>query len=379
MGARCTCKWEQLWYDDAVLGLGYIVAAGHFGTIFHSISSGMGASALYGESSHMGMVAEVRRVVILNKHKTGQTDESMSVLLRVQDPCLRDLVSKQGVGLAFHTKHLYLRCFEEAEILRGCVCICWHLRRCKCPFELCCMQSSTSSGEPGVCRLRRECTLTVLHTCSSADIADQIARWGVITALDIATELVIVALPAFAISGVQVMTSKKRLIVFVFSFRLALIVFSIMVMVKYFDFLRGSRSEVDLVQTVAWQEIQIGFSLISASIPCIRTFLWAFMSMGLTTTYGSHYSASGSRGGSQQLQSMQRSDAPLHPSEVNNDRSLRANASRFLDYKVDVKAMQRRAGRTPTKQQDGESGSVNSNSSEQMIIQRKREVEVHFT
>lgn len=198
------------------------------------------------------------------------------------------------------------------------------------------------------------------------------------------TELAIVIIPAWSISKIQVKESKKRLVIFVFSFRLVVAGFSIAVMVNYFRYLRGSRREIDLVNTVAWQEILVGFSLVSASIPCIRAFLWAFMSMGLHDIDGSYFSASGSHGASQQLRS-QRSGThvPAAASNGGAESSLRAKPSRFrpdwMDYKVDVEAVQRTKDRLSGQRKDAENQSMNSNSSEQMIIRRNMEVDVHYS
>lgn len=190
----------------------------------------------------------------------------------------------------------------------------------------------------------------------------------------------IIALPVWFVSGVHVKASKKRLIVFVFSFRLLVAAFSIATMVTYFDFLRGSRSEINLVYTVVWQEVLVGFSLISASIPCIRVFLWAFMSMGLQTSYGSHGMTSGSYGVSQHT-TLQ--PYGVHVSVGNRKLGDAAKAaarssrtrSDWLNYKVDVRARDRASAQ----RRDADGVSVNSNSSEQMIIHRNTEVEVHYS
>lgn len=62
MGARLTCKWEHLSYDDIVLGLGYLVAFAHYGTIFHAISIGVGALATIESQSKLATAAEVCKV-----------------------------------------------------------------------------------------------------------------------------------------------------------------------------------------------------------------------------------------------------------------------------------------------------------------------------
>lgn len=60
LAARLTCKWEYLSYDDAVLGLGYVFAAVHYGIILQAISGGLGALATIPSLPQIATVAEVR-------------------------------------------------------------------------------------------------------------------------------------------------------------------------------------------------------------------------------------------------------------------------------------------------------------------------------
>lgn len=62
LGARLTYKWEFLSYDDAVLGLGYVFAAAHYGTILKAISDGLGALTTVSSSSQVSTIAEVSSV-----------------------------------------------------------------------------------------------------------------------------------------------------------------------------------------------------------------------------------------------------------------------------------------------------------------------------
>lgn len=79
--------------------------------------------------------------------------------------------------------------------------------------------------------------------------------------------------------------SKKAVVIFLFSFRLVAAVLSIATTVSYFNFLHGTQDSIGLAPTVSWQEALLSSSLVAASIPCLRHFLWAFMSRGLKTMY----------------------------------------------------------------------------------------------
>ncbi len=211
----------------------------------------------------------------------------------------------------------------------------------------------------------------------------QTARWAVITALDVVTEVIILALPMWFISKNQIKASKKRVVVFLFSFRLIVAAFSIATMATYFKFLSGSKASVGAAPTVAWQEVLLGFSLISASIPCLRSFLWAFMSTGLMTAYGNTI-IGGSQGGSMHLNSNGRSQNQsvirLQSRDRGNAQPSRTLQSRlrpdWLEYKVGVTSQQRQTRKAAGHNVNVESGSVKSDGSEQMIIHHTTEFEI---
>ena len=151
------------------------------------------------------------------------------------------------------------------------------------------------------------------------------ARWGVITALDVITEVDNVQSTSTGAAkqadckhrsswwccrstsyrktrsrqatqkcttksvtdGSTQQNSKKSIIVFIFSFRLIVAAFSLATLVAYSKFFSEyTRISIGIARTVAWQEFLLCFSLMTASIPCLRTFLDAFTSTGLMTVHG---------------------------------------------------------------------------------------------
>lgn len=151
-------------------------------------------------------------------------------------------------------------------------------------------------------------------------------------------------MPIWFISKNQLKASKKRIVIFVYMFRLIVIAFSIATTVSYFNFLHGGGNSISISPVVAWQEVHLGFSLISASFPCLRTFLWAFMSRGVLTMYGNttvSHSESRSQGASLQLRSMTKSQTeqqqpPPPPPPLNSDRPRLRPESQF-EYSVHVR------------------------------------------
>lgn len=81
--------------------------------------------------------------------------------------------------------------------------------------------------------------------------------------------------------------SKKGIIIFVFSFRLFVAVFSIASIYAYSKFFTTyARISIGIARTAALQEVLLATSLMTASIPCMRSFLDAFTSTGLMTVHG---------------------------------------------------------------------------------------------
>lgn len=155
-------------------------------------------------------------------------------------------------------------------------------------------------------------------------------------------------MPVWFISKNQLKASKKRIVIFVYCFRLIDIGFGIATTVSYFNFLRRGRNNIDVVPVVVWELVSLTFSLISASFPCLRTFLWAFMSRGLMTMYGNTTTISGSdlRSGhrdnqpSVQLRSMHNNKSTTTPADDVSDDGVPRQARlrpEWLEYRVDVR------------------------------------------
>ncbi|KAK4508257.1 hypothetical protein PRZ48_001995 [Zasmidium cellare] len=197
-------------------------------------------------------------------------------------------------------------------------------------------------------------------------------RWAALTAMDGLTEIVILAMPIWFISKNELKASKKRIVFFVYSFRLIVIAFTIATTYSYIHFLTTGRTNIDIAPVVAWQETLLAFSLISASFPCLRSFLWAFMSRGLMTMYGNttFLSSSGhtgvSYGASVQLRSLNKSQVSRNDSEAGESRfRLRPDQ---VAYRCDVVGEPRKKGSANL---SGEGRGRRSDDSEGMIIHQE--------
>ncbi|KAK0786560.1 hypothetical protein LTS02_012923 [Friedmanniomyces endolithicus] len=206
-----------------------------------------------------------------------------------------------------------------------------------------------------------------------------IARWTIISTYDVLTELLLIILPIWFASKTEISATLKRVVALAFAFRLAVAAFSIATTVTYLQFLRGGIDSVGLAPTVAWMEVTLCTSLLTASVPSLRSFLSAFLTRGTLTMYGVDTVPATSRSGSIPMRSLERSGHATSPSTngewtigaVKPESRLRPG---WMEYKVDIQGTKaRRDGRT-----NAESESVKSDGSEnQMIIRRQVEFEVH--
>lgn len=164
---------------------------------------------------------------------------------------------------------------------------------------------------------------------------------------------------------------------------------SIATTAAYLSFLHnpGARDSIGLSLTVVWIEVTICISLITASIPSLKSFLWAFMSRGMFTIHGTdtNRTASGSRGGDIVMQSFGRPQhnhnerqTNLHISSQHTETEARMRPD-WLEYRVGVTSGSKGARIRAQHTRDNETRSVGSDGSEQMIIHRDVEFEVHQT
>ncbi|KAF7186246.1 hypothetical protein HII31_12321 [Pseudocercospora fuligena] len=305
LAARFTGKWDLLWWDDVVLSSGYLAAIVHWGLLFRSLIDGTGLSSLVLSSSELGNAASLyfgSRIPFF----LALCLAKLSMLIFTRRIFAGDIYRENiffGVSYGF-------------VILYGLLAILLSSAGCH-PTE------TLAPSTDAVCNANT-------------------ARWAVITLFDGLTELIILAMPIWFISKNQLKASKKRIVIFVYSFRLIVIAFSIATTASYFNFLKDGRNSIDISPVIAWQEVLLAFSLISASFPCLRSFLWAFMSRGLMTMYGNTTaSASDPRShmGSMQLRSMNKSHVSRNESEAGlttGEGRLRLRPERS-EYHVDIR------------------------------------------
>lgn len=86
------------------------------------------------------------------------------------------------------------------------------------------------------------------------------------------------AIPIYFVSKNELRMSKKLIVVFVYIFRVFVAAFAIGTVVEYSLAIRSGETSIALVPVAILQEILLCMSLLTASIPCLKPFVWAFMS-----------------------------------------------------------------------------------------------------
>lgn len=97
-----------------------------------------------------------------------------------------------------------------------------------------------------------------------------------VVVIDMVTDLLLVALPVYLFSRVKYVGSGRLTVVMVFSMRALIIVPGILRLItvpKAFDWTSEGDASWHIVPFLTWEVVTVNFSVISASIPCVRPFL----------------------------------------------------------------------------------------------------------
>ncbi|KAK3617203.1 hypothetical protein LTR22_026810 [Elasticomyces elasticus] len=164
----------------------------------------------------------------------------------------------------------------------------------------------------------------------------------------------------------------KREVSYPFVFRAGAMIPAVVQAVTYKRFLNGGRTSIDLVPTLALQEIWLVYSLLSSTIPALRAFVGAFTTQGLIITNHSTIKQS-SQGRSIALSSM---NGGKHRQGAGHDvlaHSLaRSNSRPDVAYGVHVGYTNKLRAAIDRSEQ----GSIRSDGSEQRIIRVDTQIEL---
>jgi len=206
----------------------------------------------------------------------------------------------------------------------------------------------------------------------------QKTRWETITAFDFATDAIIVAIPATPLRDNTITASDRTIVVTAFGLRIFAALAGMGATVTYTRFLLTGKTSIDLVRTLAWQEMWLGSALIGASIACLLPYPWAFMSRDRYSQSGRSSLQPGSTSnacpreqshsgwpiGLRLLVDGRAGGKDARSKRPNNENSkLRPGLSEYR-----VRTNRRRAQRRRTERESHETMSVESDESERRIV-----------
>ncbi|KAH0020039.1 hypothetical protein KCU80_g16870, partial [Aureobasidium melanogenum] len=119
------------------------------------------------------------------------------------------------------------------------------------------------------------------HRCSG-----QITRWSVVTTFDSLFEIAIFLLSIILVVPLQMTTEIKLSVVFAFSFRLVVAIFAIIHVYYVSQWSSSSDPGIATVYSLLWQQVELGYALMAATIPTLRSFIRGYeKAMGWESSY----------------------------------------------------------------------------------------------
>ncbi|KAG9677807.1 hypothetical protein KCU99_g4461, partial [Aureobasidium melanogenum] len=119
------------------------------------------------------------------------------------------------------------------------------------------------------------------HRCSG-----QITRWSVVATFDSLFEIAIFLLSIILVVPLQMTTEIKLSVVFAFSFRLVVAIFAIIHVYYVSQWSSSSDPGIATVYSLLWQQVELGYALMAATIPTLRSFIRGYeKAMGWESSY----------------------------------------------------------------------------------------------
>jgi hypothetical protein len=219
----------------------------------------------------------------------------------------------------------------------------------------------------------------------------QAIRWKIVTALDVVSEVVFVIFASVFVSPLQMRFQRKFLVIFAFSFRLPYVILhrnpsnpfshyytnarpsvaglGIVSLHSYLNHLHYGRTSIGLATSICWQEAWLSYSLMSATIPCLKGFIKSFTTAGMAGAINPTSSGHDTRGASFAMDSIRSArNIRLRPEPVAHTAEIYSGHSTDHTHSH---------GQSRDEQVREENGSTASKGSKEMII--KKVVEWGYT
>ncbi|KAK0877149.1 hypothetical protein LTR87_008978 [Friedmanniomyces endolithicus] len=126
-----------------------------------------------------------------------------------------------------------------------------------------------------------DCELNTPWSHLASRCSGLFARWQVLTAVDIITELVIFALSIYLVIGLQMPAKRKTVIVVAFGLRLFVIVPAVFRLHYVSKYINSANPTLALSNVAIWTEVQMHTSIMACVSYCFKSFTAA-----VSTNYG---------------------------------------------------------------------------------------------
>ncbi|KAF2659603.1 hypothetical protein K491DRAFT_651059 [Lophiostoma macrostomum CBS 122681] len=234
---RCCLKWRVFGLDDWTMCITQAAFTAQFGILLASITAGLGRDfdiLSFKRYSRMASYDyQIMFFISLGLSKC-------AAVMLVQRLFTRD------------TKDFWMTC----NIVTGLMVI-WTILSA-CLISVGCSPSSLAPQTPH-------------QTCHGIS-----TRYKVIVATDAMTDVCLVVIPAYLLWRLQMSVSSKLQVLSVFAFRLPLLALSALSITKFMESLRSSNPGVNRTPAIVYQQSQLCYSLIAATVPCLQSFIRSF-------------------------------------------------------------------------------------------------------
>lgn len=156
-------------------------------------------------------------------------------------------------------------------------------------------------------------------------------RYEVVVITDAFTDVLLVLVPAYLVWQLQMSPKLKLQVISVFAFRLPLIPLSVLGLTSFNKSLHSSNPGLDRSSTILYQQSELCFSLIAATVPCLKSFIRSFdTGSGVKVNYTSNaYGSSGyGRGESYRMHSLSGNNSTMR-SQNEDKGDIKVNTKPF--------------------------------------------------
>ncbi|EXJ73242.1 uncharacterized protein A1O5_03002 [Cladophialophora psammophila CBS 110553] len=133
-------------------------------------------------------------------------------------------------------------------------------------------------GILSIVALAVDCSIPGFIQADTGRCSHQFLRWQLITAFDVATECILVVITVFVVWPVHLAFAMKCQVVLAFGFRLPVAMLSILHLHYVADYTSSDNPGIAIVPVIVIQQVQLCWSLISATIPNLKSFVRSFSS-----------------------------------------------------------------------------------------------------